>query len=306
MGSFMGHVLPGTFFISFSLWWMVSIYRRYFESRLSKRKYFNSSSFRCNCLSNFPLEAVIKLTLISIGIVGETVTGFQDGKFVHLGNGQHITMFGFFALNGVVDVVNFYRPGVLPPQLDYISAAVGFGVEAFLFSWHLHGRTEIDVQLHTFLVYAILLTVSFTILETFNRENVLFGLGRTFAVFLQGTWFLQISFILYNPLGGGVWTTHDDMMIITMIFAWHIAAIILLQAGIGCLVYLTVAKRFPDIISSRHIRLGEEYENETQYDSCSSAGCQVKETLQSCIDEEETLLEGAYEEYLPLPTSETA
>jgi len=52
--------------------------------------------------------------------------------------------------------------------------------------------------------------------------------------------------------------------------------------------------------------LGEEYENETQYDSCSSAGCQVKETLQSCIDEEETLLEGAYEEYLPLPTSETA
>jgi hypothetical protein len=31
------------------------------------------------------------------------------------------------------------------------------------------------------------------------RENVLFGLGRSFATFLQGTWLNQIGFILYTP-----------------------------------------------------------------------------------------------------------
>ena len=32
-----------------------------------------------------------------------------------------------------------------------------------------------------------------------RRSNVLFGLGRCFATFLQGTWFIQIAVILYNP-----------------------------------------------------------------------------------------------------------
>ena len=31
-------------------------------------------------------------------------------------------------------------------DLDYLSAILGFGVQGFLFSWHLHGRSEIDVQ----------------------------------------------------------------------------------------------------------------------------------------------------------------
>ena len=37
MGSFLGHVVPGTFFILFSVWWSFSIFRRYFEVHFRNR-----------------------------------------------------------------------------------------------------------------------------------------------------------------------------------------------------------------------------------------------------------------------------
>ena len=34
----------------------------------------------------------------------------------------------------------------------------------------------------------------------FFRDKVIYGLGRAGATFLQGTWFYQIGFLLYNPM----------------------------------------------------------------------------------------------------------
>ena len=43
-------------------------------------------------------------------------------------------------------VISFFRPGLLPEHLDYLSAALAFTVQGVLFSWHLHGREMIDIQ----------------------------------------------------------------------------------------------------------------------------------------------------------------
>jgi len=56
-----------------------------------------------------------------------------------------MTMFFFFGLNGVVDLTLHWRWPV-PPKLDYVTAALGFGVEGFLFYHHLHGRPHMDVM----------------------------------------------------------------------------------------------------------------------------------------------------------------
>ena len=64
--------------------------------------------------------------------LGEFVTGFENGRFTRIGNAQHITMYFFFGLNGVIDLL-YYKKWDLPPKLDYITAALGFGVEGFLF-----------------------------------------------------------------------------------------------------------------------------------------------------------------------------
>ena len=44
--------------------------------------------------------------------------------------------------------VLIFSPGLLPEHLDYLSAAMAFSVQGILFSWHLHGREMIDVQVH--------------------------------------------------------------------------------------------------------------------------------------------------------------
>ena len=78
-------------------------------------------------------------------VLGETATGFNPDHSFHIGNGQHICMFLFFGLGGVVDVLLFY--GVpLPPQSDYAVSILAFIMETLLFVHHLHGRTAMNVQ----------------------------------------------------------------------------------------------------------------------------------------------------------------
>ena len=58
---------------------------------------------------NGHIEDNYHFSISSVGIVGEAVTGWEAGHFKYLGNGHHITMYSFFALNAVVDVVYHYR-----------------------------------------------------------------------------------------------------------------------------------------------------------------------------------------------------
>jgi hypothetical protein len=109
MGSFLGHIVPGTFFLLFSIWWTFSIFRRYFEVHFQNKfqsgekqrkggrsklaEYRNVSSFLWRRKVGddefgWPLESWLKLVAVSVGMIGEFVTGFDpNGKFV-MHNGQ--------------------------------------------------------------------------------------------------------------------------------------------------------------------------------------------------------------------------
>ena len=57
--------------------------------------------------------------------------------------------------------------------------------------------------------------------------------------YAQGTWFWQAGFILYNPLPGAVpWRAddHDQLMVVTMMFAWHMAGTLITVVCIGAAV----------------------------------------------------------------------
>lgn len=249
MGTFGGHALPGTFFIVFAVWWTVQTYRRYFRS-LSKggQPYRSSVTFPFDCLCGrvrtWPWEGILKIFFTTIGFAGEIITAFKDGRFTHLGNGQHATMFFFFGLSGVVDVlVHFRFP--LPKDIDYIISTLAFVVEDVLFMFHTHGRTSMDVLIHTLLVYVIHANVLVCLVELKFRNNVTVTLARSYVVFLQGTWFWQAGFILYNPIPGAQkWNEedHEQMMVVTMMFAWHMAAIFIIMITIGLVVSMTEAR----------------------------------------------------------------
>ena len=55
------------------------------------------------------------------------------------------------------------------------------------------------------MLYVVLASAVAAAAEGIWRQNVLPALGRAFFVLLQGTWFFQISFILYPPQG---WPGH--------------------------------------------------------------------------------------------------
>lgn len=237
----MGHVVPGTFFTLFSLWWLYNVLYKYFYARRFRPlSYKNTSCFPCACGRNFPLESCLKVIAVVIGMIGEFATGFEDGHFTHIGNAQHMTMFFFFGINGLVDIC-YYKKWPLPPQLDYATAALAFSVEGFLFFNHLHGRPHMDIQVHMFLFYVITACVIFTVLEMSYPKNVLAALGRIFFTLLQGTWFYQVGFILYPPIGEK-WDvdSHPQMMVVTLMFTWHMAALVALMGTLGVLIYIRV------------------------------------------------------------------
>ena len=239
MGTFLGHAVPGTFFIMFSLWWTIQIFHRYYRSLKKNGEPFKSSvTFPCCCLcgwlKNFEAEGLAKVAFTVVGFTGEVITGFHEGKFEYMGNGQHATMFFFFGMSGIIDILVHHKIPI-PKGIEYIMLTLAFAVAAILFRFHLHGRTDLDILIHTLLMYVVYACVIACLVEMRYRKSVLAVLARAFFVFIQGTWFWQTGFVLYNPLHGAKsWEDeHDNMMIVSMMFAWHVAAVTIIMLIIG-------------------------------------------------------------------------
>ncbi|XP_045106344.1 transmembrane protein 45B-like [Portunus trituberculatus] len=237
MGTFMGHVLPGSFFASFGCWWTYNVFLRFHACRRataqggagSRSPYINTCTFPCRCLPRLPVEACMKVSVVVIGMIGEFVTAYKGGHFTHLGNAQHMTMYFFFGLNGVMDILTHYRLP-LPHASDYVSGALAFCMEGVLFLYHLHGRTPMNVQLHMFLVYVVAGNIVAILLEMYYRGSVMPALLRCYFTLLQGTWFIQAGYILYPPVGSH-WdeNDHGQIMIVTLIFCWHNGVVFILM-----------------------------------------------------------------------------
>ncbi|KAK7107907.1 transmembrane protein 45B-like [Littorina saxatilis] len=244
MGTFEGHVLPGLFFITFAFWYVIQSFRRFFNSRLRNARFTSTVAFPCDCLcsrlKDLPVEAFVKILFAGIGFSAEVITGYREQHFVILGNVQHATMFFFFGISGIIDILVFYR-APLPPDIDYVSALMAFMVEGLLFKFHLHGRTELDVLLHTFLIYTIVANTVAMALEMKYRHSLLGPLSRSYFLLLQGTWFWHVGFILHNPIPNATpWKEddHDELLMACLFFVWHCAVnfilILMLGAVIAC------------------------------------------------------------------------
>jgi hypothetical protein len=211
MASLMGHILPGTFFAIFAIWWGFCIPIKHFHSRHSTKKsrksirYRATTTFSCQCcplpsLRRIPFESYLKLISVSIGILGEAVTGLRHPYDDTLkrktwtfleGNAQHITMFFSFGVASLIEILVHAKYN-LPKGIEFIANIFAFGVEGFLFHFHLHGQDDIEIHVHTLLVYNISFCVLASLWE-FNRPNqFLASYCRTAAILLQGAWYRKM------------------------------------------------------------------------------------------------------------------
>jgi hypothetical protein len=167
-------------------------------------------------------------------------------------------------LSGAVDILVHHR-APLPKDAQYLIGALAFIVEAILFMFHLHGRTQFDVIIHTLLLYVVYGNIIATVMEMRYRNSVTVSLVRTYLLLLQGTWFWQAGFLLYNPLPGAEpWhdEDHNEIMVVTMMFAWHMAAIFIIMMIVGSMVAAMQSRSYPCCGSEDHPE-----DSEWKYDS---------------------------------------
>ncbi|XP_026160905.1 transmembrane protein 45A [Mastacembelus armatus] len=251
MGSFKGHALPGSFFLIVGIWW-TGKYSLWHATRRNK----NIGSTRlASRASQRRLEIIESSVILFFSFVGMLAEQFvADGPRLHLYdfaekhweqlmNWQHTTMYLFFGLAGTVSLI-LHTTEAAPLALDRLMLAIAFFNEGFLFLYHLHGRSMLDVHIHQLLLYAVFGEAVVAFLEVFHRGNIILELLRCTLTVLQGSWFWQIGFVLYPPRGPE-WdlTDHNNMTFVTMCYSWHLAFAMLIVSVLYCTVSCVVRSR---------------------------------------------------------------
>jgi hypothetical protein len=269
MGSFVGHVAPGLFFIILSTWWVFVTSYRYIKANRHKnisngknKRYSYRGSVTMPCsfcpckrLRSLPIESMIKFTGLLSQIIGEFImgTGYandngQEERHVriHEESLHHIIMFSGFLLASFVELLIYF--GVpLPKKTVYIiNLASGFILVSTILL-HLDGRDMIDKHLHLlFGVASVMMTVSYCF-EVYDPTNYWATYGRSYFFFVIGTWLIQIAFIMW-PISNDnlfIWNpmSKRDMSLITFSFGAH-----LFSAAVYQIILFSIVNKFYNLI----------------------------------------------------------
>nr|XP_002124337.1 transmembrane protein 45B isoform X1 [Ciona intestinalis] len=265
MGSYGGHVLPGSFFLCFGFWYMLKYSWNFLRGKGGNR---NGPSYCCGKIPCYGIvvEGIVKVVFISIGILVELFYPGSPGGHLHNSTGgythpmnwQHATMYFFFGISGVADIVSHTARHVVPAGMDRLFGGLALFIEGYLFFFHLHGRSHIDTRVHILLVLTVWPSALFAFIEclVMNKRKLLhiFEMLHTVLLIAQGTWFWQAAYILYPPDGNywdpcsriesehnGTHMQHHgaaemndcnsvgeaevNLMFITLFWSWHIAAV---------------------------------------------------------------------------------
>lgn len=217
-GTFAGHVLPGSLFVVWALYWVVEDVVRGDDPGRDR-----------------PLEAggfvpAMKVVIPLVGVWVEIPgSGWPPGRgwppVAILLNWQHVTMYTAFCLSGVVDLL--VRRGIMSSKASYLAFA-GAALNAGLLFWG-HGRHGgVPGVVHSLLAILFLAVACFAVAEMARPSSVLAWLRRG-ALLALGGWFIVVAWILYRS----GWDMADPVREgwSYMLFSWNaIAASVLVLA----------------------------------------------------------------------------
>uniref|UniRef100_A0A8C2D3A0 Transmembrane protein 45B n=1 Tax=Cyprinus carpio TaxID=7962 RepID=A0A8C2D3A0_CYPCA len=199
MANFKGHALPGTFFLLFGLWWSIKYSFRQIQRKKERQHGDRNRQMHTVLFSRIDLiEGALKIFFAFAGIMAEQFVPdgphahlYQNG-WVKLMNWQHSTMYLFFGIAGIADVLSTSSRHA-PVGLDRLSLSLALFVEGFLFYFHVHNRPALDQHIHSLLLFAVFGGSASTMMEVFKRDNAVLELLRCSLTILQGTWFYQVK-----------------------------------------------------------------------------------------------------------------
>ncbi|PSC75597.1 Transmembrane 45B [Micractinium conductrix] len=207
-GGWNGHMLPGSFFLAWGLWWTVCTFGTYLQS-LAARRPFRTAGWQrlpwgARALRNAPMEPFVKLILPVAGILGELWLGHEAfrglydsaGHFTtHINDWQHSTMYLAFTISGLVDLLCHYLGAPQGTELAFLG--MSFLSEGLLLIFHLKGP-RVEVLLHLILGLQVFATVVAVLVELAAPSSILAASARPWLTMLQGIWWMETARIMYT------------------------------------------------------------------------------------------------------------
>ncbi|XP_011299230.1 transmembrane protein 45B isoform X2 [Fopius arisanus] len=187
-------------------------------------------------LMNNPIEGSLKLIATAIGLIGTMVEGLPDTVIVSP-KVVHATIYLFFALSGLIDVLTFYFPRNVTKGLANLALAQSFFVEGFLFVW-----ASPDRSITNGIAAAIVWTTAITIGAELIWPDL--KLLRATTTLLHGGWIAHMVRLFRSE------TLATER--IALAFSWHIAAafavtLIVVATARSCAPNINIHDEPPDV-----------------------------------------------------------
>jgi Family of unknown function (DUF716) len=178
--TFEGHVLPGSMFLIWALYWIV-------------QRFVRRGAVPGQMLESGLFLPVAKIVLPLVGVWVEIPgQGWYPGDVMM--SWEHVTMYAVFCLCGVVDLLA--RRGALAPASTYVAYAAAQANAGFLFWGHsAHGGVEGLVHAHLSMVF---FAVAGLAIVEMLRPSAGLAWARIGAQLMLGTWFIVGGWILYR------------------------------------------------------------------------------------------------------------
>ncbi|XP_015425920.1 PREDICTED: transmembrane epididymal protein 1A-like [Myotis davidii] len=246
MGTLAGHLLPGMCFLFISLYYSVLVSLALLRGQRFLQLPLPPKEKRGHRWKRVPVLGVGKVVISLTGILAEffyppganrmKMVNWEDPRrpFVFSNNWHHITMYGFFMLSGVVDIVSQACQARQSLKLERAAEALAFCVLALLMMAHIENKSILEVRVHVLFIVPTFLVSLVLAIEVWVPDQPQLWVLKTWLALVLSTWMLQLCLVMYIPPSGQSWRSenHEDLAFLAIFFCWHL--------GLGAAILATV------------------------------------------------------------------